>query len=342
MRRKARPDIDLKQAVDGHLRHVRATWSVNTLNDYTHTHALLLGFFGDEPPSFRAIYEEDIEAFLTAMRETPINRQRGAAAVEAPRQSFRKPKTLQNIHTALSSLWAWGVDRGYVEENIISRVARPKVQEEPVVPLSNGDLLRLFGACLETAPYRNKPLRVTNYRPTADRDRVVIALLTECMLRVSELSELRRRDVTIGRGGNGVVWVELGKGGKSRSVPFGRECARILDDYLTAAPKMAPDDLFIQDLSTRARGQNKGKGLERKAILQLVRRIGRRAGVDVHPHLLRTTGACMAIRNGISPRVLQVLMGHSNIATTMRYVRAAELDLEQAMANASPLDNLRK
>ena len=230
MARKTKPDITMQQAMDAHLDYIRATFSVNTLNDYRVTHRLFLEFLAGEEVLFREADEELVQEFLTTMRETPISRQRGAAAVANPTMGYRKPKTVQNMHTALCSLWRWGVDRGYVAENIMGDVRRPKVASVPIVPLGNGELVKLFRACVESRAYHNKPLS-TNYRPTAERDRAIVALLTETMLRVSELSDLRQRDVKISNGG-GQVWVEMGKGGKSRRVPFGRECAKILRDYL--------------------------------------------------------------------------------------------------------------
>ena len=332
MARKTKPDITMQQAMDAHLDYIRATFSVNTLNDYRVTHRLFLEFLAGEEVLFREADEELVQEFLTTMRETPISRQRGAAAVANPTMGYRKPKTVQNMRTALCSLWRWGVDRGYVAENIMGDVRRPKVASVPIVPLGNGELVKLFRACVESRAYHNKPLS-TNYRPTAERDRAIVALLTETMLRVSELSDLRQRDVKISNGG-GQVWVEMGKGGKSRRVPFGRECAKILRDYLVVG-KGAADEPFIQDWTKR------GQGMGAKALTTLVRRLGARVGVDAHPHKLRTTGACMAIKNGMNPRTLQILMGHADIATTMRYVRAAEVDLDAAMMESSPLDNLR-
>jgi integrase/recombinase XerD len=83
-----------------------------------------------------------------------------------------------------------------------------------------------------------------------------------------------------------------------------------------------------------------GKRISRDAVWKMVNRAGVRAKLHVFPHRLRTTGACLAVRNGVSAFQLKALMGHSNIRTTQRYVELAEMDLDTAVRKASPLDNL--
>ena len=80
--------------------------------------------------------------------------------------------------------------------------------------------------------------------------------------------------------------------------------------------------------------------MSRDAAGRLVRRLGKRAGIQraVTPHVLRATGACHLSRD-ISPWDLQLRMGHSDIRTTFRYVRAAAVQDTQVVL--SPADQLK-
>lgn len=337
MAKKNRPTITLEQATTGHLNHTRAHHSPNTAKDYANTFKHLLEFM-DGQTLLQDITEDDLQEFLHHMRETPYNTRRGIVASaqtpSAQKLKYRRPKTMQNMHTGLSALFTWATKRGYIQENPVKLLPRPRANPEPITPLTTADIKKIFRACIESDTYHNNPL-VTNYRITAERDKAIIALLLECMLRASELASLRRQHITITANG-GTVHVDLGKNSKSRTVPFGRTCANTLRDYLVTQPNMPADAPFF----VAERPDVAGNALSRDAVYTLVKRIGQRAGVDCWPHLLRTTGACLAIRNGISPRHLQIIMGHSHITTTMRYVDAAKLDLQTAILDASPLDHL--
>jgi integrase/recombinase XerD len=325
------PALSLSGAIEGHLRHVAASMSVNTLNDYRRTHAQFLAFLGDVP--FAEVATGDVERFLLHMRESPIQ-PAGVAAGVGAQPRYRRPKTLVNIHTALSALWTWGVKRGYVAEHVVQAVPRPRHNPEPIVPLTETQVARLIRACNESRPWQNAPL-TTNHRPSGPRDKAIIGLLVETALRVSELCHLTIGDVAFYRGG-GSVRVDLGKGNKSRVVPFSRRCAGLLSDYLSTRPGAdGADALFVNV------GRNEGLPMTRGSVLKLVTRLGEKAGLRVSPHRLRTTGACLMAKNGASAWQLQQIMGHTEISTTMRYVRAASLDLDEAMRKASPLDNLR-
>lgn len=324
--------ISLSTAITGHLRYVSAAYSDATYADYSHTHRSFLEFTGDLP--LRDIGPGHIEAYLIHMRTTPI----APAGVTADRKPVnarhRRPKTVANLHIGLSALWSWAVKRGHVDENVVQHVPRPKAPPEPVVPLSQADVVKLLRACNESRPYRSNPL-VTNRRSSAERDRAIIGLLVETAIRATELCNLRYGHVRFHKHG-GQVYVDLGKGSKSRSVPFSRRCAGLLNDYLLTRPDIADaDPLFVNS------GRNAGLPLTRGNVLKLVQRLGKKAGVQASPHKLRTTAACMMVSNGVTAWQLQAIMGHADITTTMRYVRAANIDLDAAMRRASPLDNLR-
>lgn len=330
---KKKPDITLKAAVDGHLRFVASAYSRHTLKDYRQTHEKFMEFTGER--LLRDVSSADVEDFMIHMKTTPI--QPAGVTQETARPSqprYRRPKTLANMHIALSALWTWAEKRGFVEEHVVQQVPRPKVNESPIIPLTTEEVVALIRACNESRPYRTNPL-ASNSRISAERDKAIVGVLVETAVRVSELVNLRYGDVSFHRTG-GMLYIDLGKGNKSRQVPFSRRCANLLSDYLLTRPDIAADDWLFVNV-----GRNSGLPMTRGTVLQLINRLGDKIGVKVSPHRLRTTAACMLVTNGCTAWQLKEIMGHADISTTMRYVRAAQIDLEGAMQRASPLDNLR-
>lgn len=331
--------ISLYQCIQGHHLWCNSRKiSPRTIADYTNTFTLFTQFIDPNTP-LDDITEIDIQAFLQHMAETPVDILKGAVAnyttTKKPRR--RSAKTLQNYHTALSSLWTYATKHNYAHEHIPHQVTPPKVHKKPIIPLTQEQAIQLLRATNNTRQYHNKP-GTTNHRATHERDRAIIGLLLETGLRASELCNLRIKDVTFTREG-GSVYVKDGKGEKDRAVPFAPRCASWLHAWLMIRPDLGNDDedgpFFCNQY------MNKGLSLDRRTLGSMVKRLGKKVGLRVNPHLLRTTAACLMVQNGVTAWELQRIMGHSDINTTMRYVKAANVDLVKAMKRASPLSKLR-
>ena len=161
---------------------------------------------------------------------------------------------------------------------------------------------------------------VKNAPPLHLRDRAMLELMYACGLRASEVADLRVGDLhpTLG-----VVTV-TGKGNKQRLVPVGGPAREAVRAYLEKCrPRLAsgtekkarPDASEGRLLLSRS-----GKPLERVAVWQLVKKNAARAGLGpVHPHMLRHSFATHLLSGGADLRVVQELLGHSDIATTQIY-----------------------
>jgi integrase/recombinase XerD len=323
--------VTLETAVTAWLDHCRTAKSKNTVAGYSYIGRLFIDHMGGER-LIAQIDIDDIERFIREVGQAEV-----APDGIAPRPARKlAAKTIANYHTGLSSLWTWATSRGLVTEHVVRAVKPPKVHEKPINPLSGGDILKLIRACDVTRAWHNDPL-VQAQRPTALRDRMIVYLLLDTCIRASEACHLRLADVTL-RANGGEVYVREGKGGKDRIVPFGRRAARAVEAYLLTRPGAKGEDwLLINEL------RNYGHPLTRNTLGRLVKRLGERAGLKrrIGPHLLRTTGACMLAANGMGEFYLQRVMGHKDIGMTLRYIAAARMKMEQAMATASPIDNLR-
>lgn len=329
-------NLTLSKAIQGHLIHCRAAdFSQNTILDYQNTFRQFIAYLGDESRLIGDITAAEVQAFMAHMagEEIPVC-QGVTSAYKTGRTKKRSPKTLRNYHTALAALWTWATANGFAREHILRDVQAPKVNQTPIQPLTSANIIDLLRACDDSRPWRTKPL-TRNFRPTAERDKAIIALFVETAMRAEELIALRIKDITFNKTG-GQALIRKGKGNKQRWVPFSRRCAKFLHDWLLIRAEYQENDPLFVNLK-----RNAGLPMTRQVVARQILRLGKKIGIHVTPHRLRTTAACMMVRNGMTAWELQRIMGHSDISTTMRYVKAALIDLDQAMANASPLDNLR-
>ena len=157
-----------------------------------------------------------------------------------------------------------------------------------------------------------------------NRDLAVLELLYASGLRVSELAAL---DLDAVDRAERTVRV-LGKGGKERIVPFGRQAARALGVYLgSRARDRGP-------VFTNARGGR----LSVRSLHTLVRRGAAAAGLQrrVTPHTLRHTFATHLLNGGADLRAIQELLGHSRLSTTQRYTHVGAEQLMKVYDAAHP------
>lgn len=167
------------------------------------------------------------------------------------------------------------------------------------------------------------------------RDCLIFDLMLQTGMRVSELCNLRIKDCPGYLGGR-VVRVHQGKGKKSRDVPISSRVTKNLSVYLKKHR--------IETLPRTIRASDRRKPVfyykkrpfTRDVIGYKIKQIGRLADIEKHltPHMTRHTFATNALlKNRISLPELQIIMGHTKIATTERYLHCAEL-LSPRVGNA--------
>ncbi len=166
--------------------------------------------------------------------------------------------------------------------------------------------------------------------PLGVRDRTMLELLYATGLRVSELVALKIDQINLRQG---VVRV-LGKGNKERLVPLGEEAQSWLEQYLSDArhqitPAAASDYVF----TTRRQS-----AMTRQAFWYLVKRYANKVGIKKHltPHTLRHCFATHLLNHGADLRVVQMLLGHSDLSTTQIYTHVARERLRSLHAAHHP------
>jgi integrase/recombinase XerD len=166
--------------------------------------------------------------------------------------------------------------------------------------------------------------------PLGLRDRAMLEILYATGLRVSELIGLQPGQVNLRQG---VVRV-LGKGNKERLVPLGEESIEWLNRYLQGARI----ELLKGSMSDALFPTRRGTVMSRQAFWYLIKRHAAVAGINktISPHILRHAFATHLLNHGADLRVVQMLLGHSDISTTQIYTHIAQERLKNLHAVHHP------
>lgn len=162
------------------------------------------------------------------------------------------------------------------------------------------------------------------------RDRAMLEVLYATGLRVSELVGLRLAQVNLRQG---VIRV-MGKGNKERLVPLGEEAVYWLEKY----QREARQDLFKAEANDVMFPSSRGNLMARQTFWHAIKRYSIVAGIkkSISPHVLRHAFATHLMNHGADLRVVQMLLGHSDISTTQIYTHIARERLKELHAEHHP------
>ena len=225
-------------------------------------------------------------------------------------QSGRSPRSLSRYLSGFRQFYQWLLREGLIHKDPSALIESPRLGRGLPKALGEQQVVALLNA-----PDVDTALGV--------RDRTMLELMYATGLRVSELVKLELGNLSINQG---VVRV-MGKGGKERLVPLGEEALYWLQLYLLdsrpdLAKGVACPHVFI---TTRK------KGMTRQAFWYAVRKYAAIAGIEqtVSPHMLRHSFATHLLNHGADLRVVQLLLGHSDLSTTQIYTHIAREGLKQ-------------
>lgn len=176
------------------------------------------------------------------------------------------------------------------------------------------------------------------FPPTAAglRDHAILEVLYGCGLRVSELTGLDFANLLLA---DELVRV-TGKGGKNRLVPLLGTARRTLEEYLRDGRPNLRCGGRVQDADAVFLNARGGR-LTRRSVMTLVERYGRNVGIEgLHPHTLRHSFATHLLEGGADLRVLQDMLGHSDISTTQIYTHVDRSHVREEYLSAHPRASL--
>ena len=226
-------------------------------------------------------------------------------------------RTLARRLSSLRRLYGYLVREGMMSHDPSARVESPRLGRPLPKSLTETDVEALL-----EAPDITTSLGL--------RDRTMLEVLYATGLRVSELIAMTSLQVNLRQG---VIRV-IGKGNKERLVPLGEEAISWLQKFLSEA---RPDLVKHRSVNALFPTQ-RGKAMTRQAFWYLVKRYARQASISkpLSPHVLRHAFATHLLNNGADLRVVQMLLGHSDISTTQIYTHIARERLKNLHAVHHP------
>jgi integrase/recombinase XerD len=228
-----------------------------------------------------------------------------------------RPRTTARLLSSLRRFYRYLVREGRLQADPSVRIDTPRIGRPLPDSLSEREVEDLLAA-----PDVEDTLGL--------RDRAMLELLYACGLRVSELVGLASEQLNLTQG---VVRL-TGKGNKERLVPLGEEAVDWVQRYLDGSRPQLAGSVLAKQLFITARG----KGMTRQAFWYRIRHYALKSGINKHlsPHTLRHAFATHLLNHGADLRVVQMLLGHSDLSTTQIYTHVARERLKDLHAHHHP------
>ncbi len=228
-----------------------------------------------------------------------------------PQNRKLSPATVRAYHRTLRIFFAWAVEEEIIDNNPMSKIKPPPRPRPMAKDITQADAIAIIRQAQHSA-----------------RDYALILLLADTGCRDAELRGLRLADLDL----PGRTAIVTGKGSKQRRIYYCEATASALSTWL----QVHPPSPFLFPNPT-------GEQLHRGAILQLLRRLAKRAGVSgrCNPHAFRHHFATRFIESGGDVEALREILGHESIATTQIYVHLHQDAVQRLHDAHTPLNGLK-
>jgi len=209
-------------------------------------------------------------------------------------------------------------------------LVKQKISQDPTALIKSPKLARQLPDTLSEAQIDSLLSEPNTDEPIEHRDKAMLELLYATGLRVTELVSLTMEQISLRQG---LVRV-MGKGGKERLVPLGELAISAVEQYI----KFARAELLSMKQSDVLFPSRRGQMMTRQTFWHRVKLYAARAGISCHisPHTLRHAFATHLLNHGADLRVVQLLLGHSDLSTTQIYTHVAKVRLQQLHSQHHP------
>jgi integrase/recombinase XerD len=227
-----------------------------------------------------------------------------------PRSTARQLSSFRRFYRQL-------VREGALREDPTALIDMPKVGRSLPRSLTEEEVESLLAA-----PAVGEPL--------GHRDRTMLEVLYATGLRVSELVSLKLSSVNLGQG----VLRIVGKGDRERLIPLGEEAVQWVQQFLLG-PRV---EILLERQTDYLFPTRRGDRMTRQAFWHIIKRHARSAGIqkELSPHTLRHAFATHLLNHGADLRVVQMLLGHSDLSTTQIYTHVARERLKDLHSRHHP------
>ena len=228
-----------------------------------------------------------------------------------------RPRSTARQLSSFRRFFRFMVREGLITVDPTAQIAMPKIGRSLPKSLTEAEVDALLEAPVVTDPLGH-------------RDRTMLEVLYATGLRVSELVNLRHGQVNLNQG---VIRI-LGKGNRERLIPLGEEAVRWLMDF-EHGPR---GEILLERQTDYLFPTRRGDRMTRQAFWHIIKRYARKAGIskDLSPHTLRHAFATHLLNHGADLRVVQLLLGHSDLSTTQIYTHVARERMKELHAQHHP------
>lgn len=280
--------------------------AANTTNSYRRDLNRYLNFLASRGSDVITASLDDVESFVRELQKSG----------EASASTARRLAAVRMLH-------AFMVEEALRPTNPTSGIEGVRVPVGVPKPLSSEEVEAFLQA-------------VSGDDSIALRDRALLEFLYATGARISEACDLNLDDLDL----SARVVRLFGKGSKERVVPFGRVAEDHLRAYLGSGGRGAlePDQWARPSDREAVFLTNKGRRLNRQKAWNIVRDVGRRAGItrELSPHVLRHSCATHMLEHGADLRIVQEMLGHATISTTQIYTKVSQERLWAVYRTAHP------
>ena len=302
--------------------------SLNTINSYKNDLTLLKRFLEEKYLNFLNCRQEDIESYLKIIFNNKIS----------PASQSRKISTFKHFFKFLLS-------ENTIKNSCCANLELPKKTIKIAKYLSQEEILSLF-------KYLQKDKSEFGIRLN-----VMLEILYASGLRVSELINLEISTIgkyidESGKQKYKNYLIIKGKGGKERIIPLNKSALEALEEYLKLRNNIGCSKskwLFPGHIRSKKDGVSYQRAniivdspITRHRIYQMLKELACEVGIDpkkISPHIIRHSFATHLLENGMDLRVLQELLGHSDISTTQIYTHIVENKLKMLLENKHPVSS---
>ena len=220
------------------------------------------------------------------------------------REKKLAPTSIIRKVASLRGFFKWATSFGVIDKNPAATLEQPKTPQRLPKVISAKEI---------------EDMLHNNLTPL---EHVIMELLYSCGLRVSELVNLKTTDIDLSS-----KYVRcFGKGSKERIIPIGEIAKKVIKDYLPQR------DLLIKKYSLNTKTLlilENGRLINRQDIYSFIHAQGKLIHKNISPHTLRHSFATHLLENGADLRVVQELLGHSDVSTTQLYTHISKKRLKE-------------
>lgn len=249
-------------------------------------------------------YRRDLSEFSQGVEDIKkVDRMSINMFIRKLRENKLAPSSIIRKIASLRGFFKWASSAGIIDKNPTSTLEQPKVPQHLPKVVSIKEIEEMLH---------------NNLTPL---EHVIMELLYSCGLRVSELVNLKTNDIDLSS-----KYVRcFGKGSKERIIPIGEIAKKAVTEYMTER------DFLVKKYNLNTKLlliQNSGRLITRQDVYTFIHAQGKLIHKNISPHTLRHSFATHLLENGADLRVVQELLGHSDVSTTQLYTHISKKRLK--------------